>query len=91
MATETPGEPAKPLALTNLGYIAYLHTTATPPTFWSDLAREIIQIQEWDGDWEHLIEERLKGMEMLRDCINEHGSDWLKLKVAGQWRKVSDV
>ena len=76
-----PGEAAstgkKVIRLTNLGRIAHLYGTMTAPEWWRQQFRDIEREQDQGTDWQHMIEERIKGLEALRDAIETHGSSWL--------------
>lgn len=73
----SPGR--KIIRLTNLGRIAHLYTTMTPPDFWVKQVRDIKREQDADTDWEHMISERILGLQMLMEKIQEHGTSWLDL------------
>lgn len=64
-----------PLKLTKLGDLAYRHGVLTPPSWWKDLLREVRAIADEDGDWPVLLDERIRGMQELRDRYYEITND----------------
>lgn len=64
-------EPSRPLRLTKLGELANAHGVMTPPQFWRDLFNEIDRVAERDGEWELLIDERIRGLQAMRDGYYE--------------------
>jgi hypothetical protein len=64
----------KTMKLTPLGEIANRHSVLTPLTFWKNLLQEIRRIEDRDGDWEVMVDERIKGLEAVRQYVREHGT-----------------
>lgn len=66
---------SKRLVLTKFGDFASRHSTATPPKFWTDAFKEITRLADEGADWEHMIAERLHGLQELRDRYYEFCSE----------------
>lgn len=66
--------PLGPMKLTPLGEIVARHTVLTPMRFWQNLIGEIRRIEDQDGDWEVMVDERIKGLEAVRDYVRQYGT-----------------